>query len=109
MYDPEVEDVRLVEVKMSSYRTPRLKQGSVEIYKQYWHDAILVEVVPFENVFYSQEVSKLGIKDQYDPTTDFRKIQDMFSRITPDVLQHYGRIACDLIQAMKTHVQDTKE
>ena len=103
VYDEQTEDAKLVEVKMSSYPTPRFKQGQIETYKQFWNDAVLVMVLPFENVFYAQEIAKLGIKEQYDPKTDFKIIQEMFTRIKAEDLRNYGTIACSLIKAMKSN------
>lgn len=102
IYDDQAEDVKLVEVKMSSYQTPRFKRGQIETYKKYWEDAVLVMVLPFENVFYAQEIAKLGIKEQYDPKTDFKRIQEMFPKIASDDLRNYGTVACNLIAAMKS-------
>jgi len=100
VYDND-KDVKLVEVKMSSYQCPRLNKKLLESYRRFWDDAILVMVLPFENVFYAQEIHNLGIKEQYDPKTDFVPIQNMFSKINLDDLDNYGNIACNLIDSMK--------
>jgi hypothetical protein len=102
IYDEQSGDARLVEVKMSSYESPRFKSTQIETYKQFWNDAVLVMVLPFENVFYAQEIAKLGIKEQYDPRSDFRKIQEIFGRISDEDLRNYGTVACNLIKAMKS-------
>ncbi len=108
VFDEEKKDAKLVEIKMSSYQTPPIKR--INYYREYWNDAILVYVIPFENVFYAQEISKLGIKERYDPNTDFRKIQELFEKIHPNDLQKYGEIAKYLISAMKkTDNRDTDQ
>jgi len=58
-------------------------------------------VLPFENVFYAQEIHNLGIKEQCNPETDFVPIQNMFSKINLDDLDNYGNIACNLIDSIK--------
>lgn len=102
IYDEQSGDVRLVEVKMSSYESPRFKPTQIETYKHFWNDAVLVIVLPFENVFYAQEIAKLGIKEQYDPKSDFRRIQEIFVKISAEDLRNYGTVACNLIKAMKS-------
>jgi hypothetical protein len=102
VYDDQIEDVKLVEVKMSSNPDPWFKRDLIETYKRFWNDAILVLVWPYENVFYAQEISKLGIKKQYDPKTDFEKMQEIFTRINSDVIKNYGAVACNLIAAIKS-------
>lgn len=64
-------------------------------------------VLPFENVFYVQEIAKLSIKEQYDPQTDFKRLQEMFTRINVDDLKNYGTVACNLIKAMKRRPVET--
>jgi hypothetical protein len=108
IYDEQYGDVSLVEVKMSSYPSPRFKTALIETYKQFWNDAVLVMVLPFEDVFYAQEIVKLGIKEQYDPRTDFRKIQEIFRRISDDDLKYYGTVARNLINAMKSKSAEAK-
>jgi hypothetical protein len=102
VYDEKTEEIRLVEVKMSSYPSPRFKKERIETYKEFWNDAVLVMVLPFENVFYAQDIANLGIKREYDPRTDFLKIQEMFNRISPDDINCYGKVACNIIRAMSS-------
>jgi hypothetical protein len=109
VYNDEAEDVKLVEVKMSSHPFPQLnRKGQIGTYQEYWNDAIMVLVLPFDNVFYAKEIADLGKKEQYDPKTDFRKIQEMFTRINPNDLERYRTIAHRLIDSMKTG-KDTKQ
>ena len=103
VYNNEAEDVKLVEVKMSSHAFPQLnRKGQIGTYQKYWNDAIMVLVLPVDNVFYAQEIANLGKKEQYDPKTDFRKIQEIFNRIKADDLERYKTIARRLIDSMKT-------
>lgn len=99
IYDDQTKDVRLVEVKMSSYETPQLKR--IQYYKKYWEDAVIAMVTPFENVFYAQEVSKLGVKGYYDLKSDFRRIQDFFAKIDSADMNNYQNLARNMIQATK--------
>ena len=101
IYDSQNREVKLVEVKMCSYETPRLSRNQFEAYRKFWEDAILLFVVPFKNVFYAQEIYNLGFKAQYDPLTDFRKVQEIFPRLKDEDLKNYGTIACNLITAMR--------
>jgi len=106
VYEEEAEELRLVEVKMSSYPSPRFKKERIKTYKEFWNDAVLVMVLPFENVFYAQEISNLGIKEEYDPRTDFIKIQEMFKRINLNDINCYGIVACNIIKAMSNKSAD---
>jgi hypothetical protein len=109
IYDNQTKDVKLVEVKMSSYESPRLNRNVFENYRKFWDDAILIMVLPFESVFYAQEMHNLGLKDQYDPRTDFKKVQDIFQRLNTNDLKNYGKIARNLIEAMKKNPHDEPE
>lgn len=100
IYDDQTKDVNLVEVKMSSYDTPQIKR--IEYYKKYWEDAVIVMVSPFENVFYTQEISKLGVKGYYDLKSDFKRIQEFFPKINPADMSDYQNIARKMIQSTKT-------
>jgi hypothetical protein len=103
VYSDVERDVKLVEVKMSSYALPQLnRKGLIGTYQKYWNDAIMVLVLPFDNVFYAQEIADLGRKEQYDPKTDFRKIQEIFTKISPDDLERYKTTARNLIGSLKT-------
>jgi len=107
IFDEENFDVKLVEIKMSSYETPQIKR--IELYKKYWNDAIILFVVPKWNVFYAQEIDKLGIKPYYDLKSDFKKVQDIFRKIQNADLVEYQSLAYELIEAMKIHNTDGKE
>ena len=109
VYDNQNREVKLVEVKMSSYESPMLNRNQFESYRKFWDDAILIMVVPIENVFYAQEIHNLGVKAQYDPHTDFKKIQEIFLRLNNEDLRNYGNIACSLINTMKKKTFDEIE
>jgi hypothetical protein len=106
IYDEEKNDAKLVEVKMSSYETPQIPR--IEQYKRYWNDAIILFVVPKLNVFYAQEIDKLGVKPYYDLKSDFRRIQDIFPKVQNIDLTEYQNLACHLIKTMKSS-NDSKE
>ncbi len=99
IYDDQADDVKLVEVKMSSYETPQIKR--IELYKKYWEEAIIVMVVPFGNVFYAQQIAKLGIKGYYHLASDFVPIQEIFTKINPNEITEYKSIALKMINAFK--------
>jgi hypothetical protein len=107
IFDDEKGDVKLVEVKMSSYETPQIKR--IELYKKYWNDAIIFFVVPFGNIFYAQEIEKLGIKPFYDLKSDLKPIQQIFPKFQSIDLTEYQTLACQLIQAIKTNGKEIKE
>jgi hypothetical protein len=96
----DTKELKLVEVKMSSYPYPRLNRVQLENYKEFWDDTILVMVLPFDNMFYSKRIHDLGAKDDYNPNTDFVKIQDMFPKIEQVDLKNFGILAFNLIKAM---------
>jgi hypothetical protein len=104
IYDDEKEDLKLVEVKMSSYETPQIKR--IEFYKKYWEEAFVVEVVPFGNVFYAQQIAKLGIKGYYHLASDFVPIHEIFPKIVPNEITEYRNIALKMIQAFKNQAKD---
>lgn len=92
VYDEKRKDLMLVEVKMrkAPHETKVLiDTPKIAIYKEFWNDSILVVVVPCGNVFYAQKVSELETKGMYDATTDFEKLEDVFTRITTEDLSDY--------------------
>jgi hypothetical protein len=96
----DTQEVKLVEVKMSSYPHPRLNRNQLENYKEFWDDAILVMVLPFKKVFYSKRMHDIGVKDSYDPDTDFCEIQTMFPKVNEADIKEFGSLASKLIKAM---------
>lgn len=100
IYDSKEQDVKLVEVKMS--KNEYVNINKIEDYQKYWNDAIIVAVINFENVFYAEEIRKLGIKGFYSPKNDLRRIQEVFPRIEKECLEGYQSIARKLIIATES-------
>ncbi len=107
VFNDETNDVRLVEVKMSSYETPQIPR--IRLYQKYWNDAVILFVVPFNNVFYAQEIDKLGTKPYYDLKSDFQKAQEIFTKTQSVDISEYQSLACQLIQTMKNSGTEMKE
>lgn len=106
IYDSKEQDVKLVEVKMS--KNEYVNINKIEDYQKYWNDALIVAVINFENVFYAEEIRKLGIKGFYSPKNDLRRIQEVFPRIENECLEGYQSIARKLIIATESR-KDTEE
>lgn len=101
VYDDKTKDAMLVEVKMRSAPTETgvlIGGQKIEQYKEFWNDSILVLVVPCGDVFYAQRVNELETKERYDATVDFKKFEDIFTRMSTDDLTHFKSKA---IQNMK--------
>ena len=107
IYDDQADDVKLVEVKMSSYETPQIKR--IELYKKYWEEAIIVMVVPFGSVFYAQQIAKLGVKGYYHLASDFVPVQEIFAKINPNEITEYKNAALRMISAFKNQPKDGNE
>jgi DNA-binding NarL/FixJ family response regulator len=107
IYDNKEEDVKLVEVKMS--KKEYININKIEDYQKYWKDALIVAVMNFENVFYAEEIRKLGIKGFYSSKSDFRRIQEVFPRIDTDCLEGYQTMARKLITATESRKDDEEE
>jgi len=87
IYDEQRNDLMLVEVKMRMQVPPKIKPRSIENYKEFWNDSILVIVVPKDNVFYAQKISELETRQEYYRLADFERFQDIFTRVsTEDIL-----------------------
>ena len=96
VYDEKRKDIMLVEVKMRRqrdetrvviYKGDKLKR--IENYKEFWDDSILVIVIPVGAVFYAQKISKLETKESYNVTTDFKTIEDVFTRIKAKDMRYF--------------------
>jgi hypothetical protein len=107
IYDDKKKDVNLVEVKMS--KEEYININKIEDYQTYWKDALFVAVVNFGNVFYAEEIRKLGIKGFYSPKSDFRPIQQVFRRIDDACLEGYQTMARKLIIATEMRREDEEE
>jgi hypothetical protein len=100
VYDDQVNDLMLVEVKMRSRVPPQIKPREIENYKEFWNDCILVVVVPEGNVFYAQRIGQLETKEVYYRIEDFERFQDLFARVRTEDVFHYKDIA---LQNMRMH------
>ena len=100
VYDDQINDLMLVEVKMRSRAPPQIKPREIENYKEFWNDCILVVVVPVDNIFYAQRISELETKQVYYSIKEFKKFQDIFTRVRTEDISHYKDIA---LQNMKIH------
>ena len=96
VYDEKRKDVMLVEVKMRRQRDETRvviykgdKLERIENYKEFWDDSILVIVIPVGAVFYAQKISKLETKESYNVTTDFKTIEDVFTRIKAKDMRYF--------------------
>jgi hypothetical protein len=92
VYDEEKKDLMLVEVKMR--RAPKetkvlIYREKIASYKEFWNDSILVVVVPCGKVFYAQRVSELEVMEEYDATTDFQELEDIFTRVKEEDIVHF--------------------
>ena len=94
VYDDLNNDVMLVEIKMRTGEKPWIKSKQTEAYKEFWNDSILVLVTPRENGFYAQRVNELELKDEYNPTVDFLKFEEVFLRVKTGDILHYRNEAC---------------
>ncbi len=100
VYDDQMNDLMLVEVKMRSRIPPQIKPRIIENYKKFWNDCILVLVVPEGNGFYAQRIRQLQTKEVYYRIEDFEKLQDVFARVRTEDVSHFKDIA---LQNMKIH------
>lgn len=100
IYDEQRNDLMLVEVKMRMQVPPKIKPRSIENYKEFWNDSILVIVVPEDNVFYAQKISELETRQEYYRLADFERFQDIFTRVSTEDISHFRERA---LQNMETH------
>lgn len=89
VFDEQKGDLMLVEIKMRKHLQPNIKQRTIENYKEFWSDSILVLVVPKDNVFYAQKISELETREKYYRLADFDKFQDIFTRVTEEDLNDF--------------------
>lgn len=90
VYDGERKDVMLVEVRMrKAPKETSVKYLKIAWCKEFWDDSIVVVVLPCGDVFYAQKVRKLEKKEKYNATTDFEKLEDIFTRVKREDLSHF--------------------
>ena len=104
VYDDKTAELMLVEVKVRnapSVNRVLLEKGSIEPYKTYWKDALLVVAIPKGGIFYVQKISELDIEKKYfDVSADFRRIDDVFDKIQLPDLEYYKRISYRIINTL---------
>lgn len=101
VYDEWIKDVMFVEVKMRNIQDEtklRIYEEKIAPYREFWDECILVLVVPCGNVFYAQKVSELEKKRVYDMSEDFRKIEDIFTRVSTEDTLHFRKIALQIMR-----------
>jgi hypothetical protein len=89
----------LTEVKTRTSSPPSVNE--MGILKEFWNDAILVVIVPEENLFYAQEVAKLETTFSLS-LASFRKIQEIFTRLHEEHLSYYKKIAAQTLRMFMT-------
>jgi hypothetical protein len=71
--------------------------------------AVLVVLVPDENVFYAQKVSEIdGPFGNYLSLADFAKLKDVFTKVSDEHISHYKAIAISLLQLFMSKTQKEK-
>jgi hypothetical protein len=96
VYD-EKDVMVLVEVKTRGKSPPRIRSVEIERYKNYWSDAILAVVVP--EGLYAQRINKMDIrKDGEYPLSDFKKFEEVFTRVSSEDIEHYEQIVLEMLK-----------
>jgi hypothetical protein len=101
VYDDKT--IMLVEVKTRG-KIPSLQDGLVwigsnelELLKEFWKDSILAIVVP--EGFYAQRIIELEIQQNgYQRLSDFKKFQDIFTRVNSEDISYYEDIALQILR-----------
>jgi len=101
VYDEKRKDVILAEVKMR--RAPEetrvlIYEKRIAYIKEFWDDSVLILVVPTGDVFYAQKVSELEVKETYNATKDFHKLEDIFTRVSAEDLSHFRVQALQIME-----------
>jgi hypothetical protein len=114
VYDQE-KDIKLVEVKSKNWDPGSLESivpidFSLDTLKREWKNAILILVVPFGHWFYAQEVEKINsYKDNLGvgiKLSEFELFENIFSKITADILYSYKKIAAKVFGIFGTPRDD---
>jgi hypothetical protein len=99
VYDDE--NIILAEVKLRLELPPRIAFKEIALLKEYWNDAVLVLVVPDDNMFYAQTIEKLENKEEFNrPISDFGKLQEVFKKVTDDHLAHYREMTLPILVSL---------
>lgn len=103
-YDDQ--SIMLVEVKTRGKSPPEIAFSEVEILKESWNDAVLVVIVPEGNIFYAQRIDDLVVPPPPNvvdyPLSNFKKFQEIFTRVNDEDISHYQQIALQILQIFKT-------
>lgn len=104
VYDDQ--NIMLAEVKTRLTLPPRIKPSEIEMLKEFWKDAIVVLLVPDENVFYAQRIDEIELPHGfYLSLADFRKLKDVFTNVSDEHISHYKEIAFPLFQLFMSKTQ----
>jgi hypothetical protein len=112
VYDEAKKDLMLVEVKMrrAPKETKILIYGEkIADYKEFWSDSVLVVVIPCGNVFYAQRVSELEVKEEYDATTDFQKLEDILTGVKEEDIAHFKHKALQSLERRDSQSRSTSQ
>ena len=107
VYDDE--NIMLVEVKTRLSSPPIIDSYEMEPLKEYWEDAVLVVILPEQDIFYGQRISELeGPFGYHLCLEDFEKFKDIFTKVTDEHMSHYKGIALPLLQLLMSKTQREK-
>lgn len=99
VYDKERKDIMFVEVKMrSAPKASRIKYLKIGWYQEFWKDSILIIVIPCGKVFYTQKILELENKQSYDATTDFKEINEIFTKVQIEDISHFKAKALKIMK-----------
>jgi hypothetical protein len=101
VYDGQRKDLMLVEIKMRKAPTETrvwLYKQRVAEYKEFWNESILVVLIPCGNIFYAQKISELRAKEEYDATTEFEKLEEIFTRVEAEDISHFRAKALQIME-----------
>ena len=105
----DYQEIMLVEVKTRFSLPLTINSFEMEIMKKFWDDALLVVIVPDENVFYAQRVSEIeGPFGYYLSLEDFNKIDEVFSKVKDEDILHYKEITSSILQLFMSKTQKEK-
>lgn len=101
VYDEKKKDLMLVEVKLR--KAPEaarifLDSRRTANYKEFWNDSVLVIVIPCGDVFYTQKVGELEVKEEYNASLDFEKFQSIFTEVKDEDISHFKTKALQIMR-----------
>jgi hypothetical protein len=105
----------LAEVKMRLTLPPiiemrtRPQPSEISILKEFWNDAILVMIVPDNNVFYAQRIDEIKEPDGFCLSLDdFERLESIFTKVNGEHILHYREIALPILQLFMSKTQKDK-